>query len=284
MKQKHVLGLAGLLLVAYFFWLIFASGLWFFTHAKNAPNRVAMLKIRELINLGTAMKACSEVIGSMLQRLSMERCMRRLNHITTLFFVLLFLGNLQAQEPVNPSVKEPALRRELLKLVEQDQAIRNELISKGVENPDKAILARMHTIDTANTKRMRAIVRKHGWPSPELIGRDGAGAAFLLVQHADLAFQKEMLPLVEKAYRGGGLSGESYALLLDRVLVGEGKPQVFGTQAKRLEEWKGQEPALHPIKDEANVDKRRAEVGLPPLSEYRQFLKRMYFPQRQGKP
>jgi hypothetical protein len=210
--------------------------------------------------------------------------MRRLHHITTLCLVLLFLSNIKAQEPVNPSVKEPALRRELLKLVEQDQAIRNELISKGVKNPDKAILARMQAIDTSNTKRMRAIVGKYGWPSPELVGRDGTGAAFLLVQHADLAFQKEMLPLVEKAYRSGGLSGESYALLLDRVLVGEGKPQVFGTQAKRFEEWKGQEPALQPIEDEANVDRRRAEVGLPPLSEYRQLLKRMYFPQSQDKP
>ena len=93
-----------------------------------------------------------------------------------------------------------------------------------------------------------------------------------------------MLPLVEKAYRSGGLSGQSYALLLDRVLVGEGKPQVYGTQAKRFEEWKGREPALEPIEDEANVDRRRAEVGLFPLSEYREMLRRFYFPQGKGKP
>jgi len=210
--------------------------------------------------------------------------MRKLGHITNLYFVLLLLSNARAQEAGNPPVKEPALRRELLRRVEQDQAIRNELISKGIKQPDKAILARMQAIDTANTERVRAIVRQYGWPGPELVGRDGAEAAFLLVQHANLTFQKEMLPLVEKAYRSGGLSGQSYALLLDRVLVGEGKPQVYGTQAKRFEEWKGQEPVLEPIEDEANVDKRRAEVGLPPLSEYREMLKRFYFPQSQGKP
>jgi len=209
--------------------------------------------------------------------------MRKLCYATTLCFVLL-VSNAQAQEASNPPIKEPALRRELLKRVEQDQAIRNALISKGVKNPDQAILARMQAIDTANTERMRAIVNRYGWPGPELVGRDGAEAAFLLVQHADHAFQKEMLPLVQKAYRSGGLSGQSYAFLLDRVLVGEGKPQVYGTQAKRFEEWKGQEPALAPIEDEANVDKRRAEVGLPPLSEYRELLKRMYFPQSQRKP
>ena len=210
--------------------------------------------------------------------------MRNPSHLTNLCFVLLLLSNTQAQEAGNPSVKEPALRRELLRRVEQDQAIRNELISKGMARPDKAILARMQAIDTANTERVRAIVRQYGWPGPELVGRDGAEAAFLLVQHADLAFQKEMLPLVARAYKSGGLSGQSYALLLDRVLVGEGKPQVYGTQAKRFEEWEGQEPVLEPIEDEANVDKRRAEVGLPPLSEYREMLKRMYFPQSQGKP
>jgi Family of unknown function (DUF6624) len=210
--------------------------------------------------------------------------MKKLNYIPYLCFVLLLLSNTHAQEADKPPVKEPALRRELLKRVKQDQAIRNELISKGVKNPNKAILARMQAIDTANTERMRTIVNRYGWPGPELIGWDGSEAAFLLVQHAELAFQKEMLPLVEKAYRSGGLSGQSYALLLDRVRTGEGKPQVYGTQAKRFEEWKGQEPELQPIEDEANVDKRRAEVGLFPLSEYRKMLRRLYFPPGKDKP
>lgn len=205
--------------------------------------------------------------------------MRNLSYITVLCCALLLVSSSQAQEASVPSVGNPALRRELLERVKQDQAIRNELIGKGVEHPDKSILARMQAIDTSNTKRMAVIVRQYGWPGPELVGRDGTEAAFLLVQHADLTFQKEMLPLVEKAYKSGKLSGQSYALLLDRVLVGEGKPQVYGTQAKSIEEWKGREPVLEPIQDEANVDKRRAEVGMSSLAEYRELLKRIYFPQ-----
>jgi hypothetical protein len=200
-----------------------------------------------------------------------------------LCFALLFFINTQAQD-TSTSVKEPALRSELLKRVAEDQAIRNELIRKGVKDLDKDVLTRMQTIDRANTERMRAIVRQYGWPGPELVGRDGTEAAFLLVQHAELSFQKEMLPLVEKAYKSGRLSGQNYALLLDRVLVGEGKPQVYGTQAKRVEEWNGEEPVLQPIEDEANVDKRRAEVGLFPISEYKEVLKQMYFPKGRAKP
>jgi len=210
--------------------------------------------------------------------------MKTIRYITALCFTLLLASNIQAQTTSAQSVANPTLRQELLQLVEQDQAIRNELIKKGIEHPDESVLARMKVIDAANTERMRAIVRQYGWPGPELVGQDGTEAAFLLVQHADLALQKEMLPLVEKSYKSGQLSGQSYALLLDRVLVGEGKPQVYGTQAKRMEEWKGREPVLQPIEDEANVDKRRAEVGLFPLSEYRELLKKMYFPQEKGKP
>jgi uncharacterized protein DUF6624 len=205
---------------------------------------------------------------------------KKICHVLTLC-TLLFLSNAHAQDAPKLPVKEPALRVELLQRVEQDQAIRNELISHGIKSPDKAILARMEAIDAANTERMKAIVNQYGWPGPELVGRDASEAAFLLVQHANLAFQEQMLPLVEKAYRNGGLSGQDYALLLDRVRVGEGKPQVYGTQVK---EWNGQEPVLRAIEDEANVDKRRAEVGLPTLAEYRELLKRIYFPPSQPKP
>jgi hypothetical protein len=141
----------------------------------------------------------------------------------------------------------------------------------------------MKTIDTDNTERMKVIIRQYGWPGPSLVGRDGTEAAWLLVQHADAAFQKAVLPLVEKAYKRGELSGQLYALLLDRVLVSEGKLQVYGTQAKPFDQWKGHEPVLEPIEDEANVDKRRAEVGLFTLSEYRKMLKQMYFPETKDK-
>ncbi len=204
-----------------------------------------------------------------------KRMKRNAGRILIISCVLLLVSCVQAQTDSAKSVTKPALRRELLRRIAQDQAIRDELVKKGMEKPDQGVLARMTSIDAANTKRMKAIIRRYGWPGPGLVGRDGTEAAFLLVQHADLALQKEALPLVEKAYRKGELSGQSYALLLDRVLVAEGKRQVYGTQAK----LKGKEFVPDPIEDEANVDKRRAEVGLPPLSEYLRVLKQVYFPQ-----
>ncbi len=205
--------------------------------------------------------------------------------VAILVGALWLAGNSQAQVPSalpaagTPSVASPTLRRELLRLVDQDQAIRQEYTAKGVQHPDPSVMARMAAIDNADTARVRAIVRRYGWPGAALVGRDGSDAAFLLVQHADTATQKQMLPLVERAYKKGDLTGQDYALLLDRVLVSGGKPQEYGTQARRFSEWKGHEPALMPIRDEAGVDERRAAVGLFPLSLYKQLLKQAYFPQ-----
>ena len=64
------------------------------------------------------------------------------------------------------------------------------------------------------------------------------------------------------------------AYLTDRVLVAEGQPQRYGTQ---FYTDKG-ELKPRPIEDEANVDARRKEVGLPPLAEYARQLRELERP------
>jgi hypothetical protein len=213
-----------------------------------------------------------------------EERMRNQHHILVLGCTLLLGHGIQAQTHDDKSVANPALRRELLERFEQDQAIRNEFIEKGVEHPDPSVIERMRVIGDADEERMKAIIHQYGWPGPTLVGRDGAQAAFMLVQHAGLALQKEALPLVEKAYKKKELPGESYALLLDRVLVREGKPQMYGTQTRPFEEWKGEEPVMEPIEDEGNVDKRRAKLGMVPLHDYQKILTMVYFPKDKDKP
>jgi hypothetical protein len=191
------------------------------------------------------------------------------------FLALPLCGVGHSQEALQESVLEPVLRKELLERLEQDQAIRKESIAATDESRRDEIFARMQAIDLSNTSRMKEIVAKYGWPTPKLVGRDGVQAAFLIVQHADFDFQKEVFPLVERAFKDGTIPGQSYALLLDRVLVRSGKPQVYGTQAK----VDGSKITLEPIDDEANVDRRRHEIGLPPISEYLKILTDFYSPQ-----
>jgi hypothetical protein len=192
--------------------------------------------------------------------------------LVLLFALSSFAGIALAQDSPRPTVANNALRLELLKRLEQDQAIRNELIPTGIDRLSEADRARWRAIDEDNTARMKVVVGQYGWPGPALVGQDGAEAAFMLVQHADHAFQVDMLPFVKKAYAAGELRGQDYALLQDRVLVGDGKPQIYGTQFKIV----GGELIIQPIEDEAGVDRRRADVGLPPLAEYVAMAKRMY--------
>jgi uncharacterized protein DUF6624 len=209
--------------------------------------------------------------------------MKSLRRLIAACCLLMVTSGMQAQQSGALTITKPKLRQELLKRVAEDQAIRNELIKRGIAHPDPKLLKRMKKIDAANTSRVKTLIKRYGWPGPELVGQDGTDAVFLLVQHADPVFQNEILPLVKNAYRSRIISGQSYAMFMDRVLVQDGKPQIYGTAAKGFDQWKGTEPVFEPIEDEANVDKRRAEVGLMPLSEYREFLKQMYFPQGKGK-
>lgn len=173
-------------------------------------------------------------------------------------------------------IRHIGLRRELLEMKRLDQEVRNELLREGFGTPDPELVSRLAAVDGRNLVRLQALVEEHGWPGSDLVGTEGAQGAFLVLQHAPHAVQKELFPLVEDGYRAGTVSGESYALLLDRIRVGDGRPQVYGSQAT----WTDGELTFEPIEDEANVDARRAEIGLPPLAEYRELLERMYLPAR----
>jgi len=166
------------------------------------------------------------------------------------------------------------LHDELLVMSKADQDARQALIAAGIKRPNEKLVAQMMKVDTANAARMRDIVRTYGWPGRSLVGEDGATAAFLLVQHADRdpAFQKRTLPLLHKAYEDGEASGEHLALLTDRVLVAEGKPQLYGSQAEIV----GRTISVKRVEDEENLDKRRAELGLPLMADYINQMKKVY--------
>jgi hypothetical protein len=200
--------------------------------------------------------------------------------------ILLLTLPAQAQQADTSKVEAPELRRELLAMRDTDQEIREELsrlFRSSEGQPDMQTFMRMKirldSLDGVHARRVEAIIEKHGWPEPTLVGRDGIDAAFLIVQHADLALQKKALPLVRKAYQKGDIDGQSLALLTDRVHVSEGKPQLYGTQAN----IQNGEITFDPIRDSTHVDERRAALGLPPLSEYTEQMKALYMLQQGNK-
>ena len=184
-------------------------------------------------------------------------------------------ATLQAQTPAAPSAPQPpsdeALRAALVSRGRQDQAAR-EVFLMG-HHQDTTDIRRMTDIDADNTNFLKKIVAERGWPGRSLVGRDGASAAFLIVQHSsDTTFQAKVLPLLEKAYAAGEVEGQHVALLTDRIAIRRGQPQVYGTQASLV---KGRF-VLDPIADSANVDARRARVGMPSVAAYMRILDSVY--------
>jgi hypothetical protein len=218
---------------------------------------------------------------------------RRIRIPVILWLTLAGVSNAD-DEPKAPLIKEPDLRVELLRRAKADQDVRGALakwtIQFGTNEADdeaafeasldptrkaefQRLAQEMRHIDTENTKRLGEIIERHGWPTYTLVGKDGANAAWLLVQHADSSpkFQRKCLDLMAKVPRVE-ISQKDIAYLTDRVLLAEGKKQVYGTQFTLVHG----KCKPRPLEDEASVDKRRKEVGLPPLAEYFKEAERFY--------
>lgn len=179
-------------------------------------------------------------------------------------------------------IAEPELAQELLEHMRDDQSVRQEFMQFMADHGDggqvkletlsEELKAKFHDIekrfretDKYNRDFLKQAIEKYGWPGKSLVGRVASQAAFLFAQHSDedTEFQKQCLEKM-KAMAEGEVSKQHLAMLTDRVLVREGKPQRYGSQLSMVD---GKlKPS--PIEDEANVDARRKEMGMMPLAEY----------------
>ena len=179
---------------------------------------------------------------------------------------LLLVGctNPNAVDEVPPSEAPPvefdqALHDELVLMMETDQG---ERTGGGTLN------------DTERTERLKEIVAEHGWPTWDLVGKDGEEAAWVIAQHSDLDpdFQLEALELLREAVAQGQASPGNLAYLEDRVRAGRGAPQLYGTQTGCT---RGGKPAMPDIEDPEGLDERREEAGLPPYDRYLRQMTRI---------
>ncbi len=164
-----------------------------------------------------------------------------------------------------------SVRTELEAMFETDQKGRLDIQAAeerhGRSSPEVAELWKKQNLnDEKNRKRLVQILDQSGWPKQSVVGERAALSAFLVLQHAGFDLQRQYLSLVRSAAEAGEVKLNWLALLEDRVLVGEGKKQLFGTQLRGQKDVEGLQ--LEPIEDESNVDERRAKMGLGPLADY----------------
>lgn len=180
---------------------------------------------------------------------------------------------LQLQQISSKPFKYKDLRtaKELWRMNIRDQALYRDIENAekkyGMKNPAKdslwAIKARLND---ENLSRLRQIIDDKGWPRKSAVGSRAAGTAFLIIQHSDLEAQKMYKPMLMAAANEREAEWSSLALLIDRIEMTEGRPQIYGSQVSYNTGTQKYEP--YDVIDEQHLDKRRKEVGLGSAREY----------------
>jgi len=143
----------------------------------------------------------------------------------------------------------------------------------GNRNTDKYTLSdqvvdslwqKQNAIDSSNFEQLKAIIVRDGWPGyNEKI--NNKTVAMLI--HADTDKIKNIKPLLLNEINENSMDSEDFAKIWDRMLLDEGKNQLYGT----IYTWNKEKGKQTPPKIE-NIQKTneaRKKIGLGELKEYK---------------
>ena len=164
------------------------------------------------------------------------------------------------------------LRQKLLMLLDRDHSS----VGAPNVNRDSDEFQRWRLESLAEIRqRFVQILDSHGWPGRNLVGEDGAEAAWLLAIHTmpDPDVLRRCLTLMRQAAAAGEAELSWVPFLVDRLSLIERDVQIYGTTICRQEDGSYGPPQLE---DPDQVDERRLAVGLPPLREDIQRIETFY--------
>jgi len=117
-----------------------------------------------------------------------------------------------------------------------------------------------------NEKKIRKILDKYGWPDLDVIGEQGNITICAVIQHSDNDIRIKYLPLMRKAVNDKQLNPRFLVRAEDRIATERGDLQIYGGQMKYYPETKSFN--VWPVYDPVNIDKRRAKIGLGPITDH----------------
>lgn len=176
---------------------------------------------------------------------------------------------------VNKETAEANLDKPLVAILDtiyqEDQGLRNQsgdIAEKyGRDSQEmKDLWKSIAEKDSLNLLKVQKILDDRGWLGPDIVGNQGNTTLFLVIQHADLQTQEKYLPIMREAVEKGNARPSALALLEDRVALGLGKRQIYGSQIGMDRETG--KYYVSPLEDPENVDKRRETMGLGTLQDY----------------
>lgn len=130
-------------------------------------------------------------------------------------------------------------------------------------------------ISRDNILELESLIEKYGWPTFSMVGKQFSAIAFFIIQHAELQTQKKYLPIITQAYENGEAHFNWVAMLTDRILLRENKPQIYGSQGI----WNPfqNKYVMYEVENPEMCNELRAKYKIgEPISE--QAFKNMYKP------
>jgi hypothetical protein len=94
-------------------------------------------------------------------------------------------------------------------------------------------------------------------------------SAFLITQHScDHGFMGKVIEIFLKA-NNEQIRRKDLGYLIDRLRILKNLPQLYGTQYKK----NGDDVQFLPIEDEANLEKRRADLEMGSWDDYKKLIR-----------
>lgn len=113
-------------------------------------------------------------------------------------------------------------------------------------------------LDSVNMVFVEKYFIEKGYPGKSVVGEESSLVAWNVLQHNPDKIPL-YLPLIKKAAAAGEIPKTSAAMMEDRYLMMEGKPQIYGTQGMSYDDTRGS--FIWPIENPETVNERRKEAG-----------------------
>lgn len=180
------------------------------------------------------------------------------------------------------------VKQELLRMGDLDQNVRTQVWEKVTEFCQKEgldctkdyaqVYALTDEVDKANLQTLKLFMQKYPWFKISDFGKEGAEAAWLIVQHsADADLEARILFVMDNMLDSGEVNRQQYALLYDRTTLSYrdfGIKQRYGSQFTMSDDHKTL--IFVPCEGSAKqIDQRRKEFGMIPLKENAKTLAAM---------
>ncbi len=163
------------------------------------------------------------------------------------------------------------LQQKLLQIKQDTARIYGEMSRQTTES--QPLEERLNQQREKNAASFCQILRQYGWAKKGAVGAEASDiAASVFLDSLSLESQKQLIPVIEAAFKAGEISKSNYAKMIDQFHIRSGQKQVFGTVIGVSKDLL----LLYSIQNEAMVDNLRRQYELPPLSQQIRRFEQQY--------